>query len=87
MAVALPRAPRLKVGDPQETLPPPYVPQAKAEPCSKMSVVGAPFGDFSYGKGAGAAGAFKARLHHASVKPESPEEHLKVAFFFRLASP
>ena len=37
------------------------------------------------GAEAGSAGAFRARLFHASVAPpaESTEEHLKVAYFFR----
>ena len=47
-----------------------------------MRVVGASR-NFEYGAGAGASGAFRARLFHASVPPRSPREHLKVAFFFR----
>ena len=49
---------------------------------SQMRVVGASR-HFAYGKDAGAAGAFRARLFHASVAPTSEHEHLKVAFFFR----
>ena len=40
-------------------------------------------GHFEYGAAAGAAGCFNARLHHASVEPQSQAEHLKIAFFFR----
>ena len=47
-----------------------------------MRVVGAKR-HFAYGGAAGAAGAFRARLFHASVAPKSEREHLKVAFFFR----
>ena len=49
---------------------------------SSMRVVGADQ-HFEYGTGAGAAGCFDARLHHASVAPRSEEEHLKLAYFFR----
>jgi len=49
---------------------------------SAMRVVGAPC-HFRYGAAAGASGCFKARLHHASVEPQSDQEHLKVAYFFR----
>ena len=47
------------------------------EPPSAMRVVGA-HEHFYYGKEAGAAGCFLARLYHASCPPESPNEHLKV---------
>ena len=47
-----------------------------------MRVVGASR-HFSFGVRAGAAGAFRARLFHASVAPQSPREHVKLAFFFR----
>ena len=57
-------------------------PDALDEPPSAMRVIGAAE-HFHYGAAAGAAGAFRARLHHASVAPESPREHLKIAFFFR----
>ena len=52
------------------------------EPPSAMRVVGCDR-HFHYGAAAGASGCFLARLHHASVEPESPDEHLKIAFFFR----
>ena len=56
---------------------------APGEPPSQMTVVGAQH-HFDYGTGAGAAGAFLARLHHASVAPHRRcKEHLKMAFFFR----
>ena len=55
---------------------------APGEPPSRMRVIGAQR-HFAYGPAAGSAGCFRARLYHASVAPESPEEHLKVAFFFR----
>ena len=54
----------------------------RGEAPSAMRVVGAPH-HFYYGGSAGDSGAFRARLHHASVGPESEREHLKVAFFFR----
>ena len=58
-------------------------PSAPGEPPSQMTVVGAQH-HFDYGTGAGAAGAFLARLHHASVAPHRRcKEHLKMAFFFR----
>ena len=57
-------------------------PDAEGEPPSAMRVVGAPR-HFHYGPRPGDAGAFRARLYHASVAPASPEEHLKIAFFFR----
>eukprot|EP00966_Prymnesium_polylepis_P189000 4379084-Prymnesium_polylepis.1 len=41
---------------------------------------------FSYGAKAGAGGTFQAALHHASVPPISDREHLKVAFFYRIAA-
>ena len=50
---------------------------------SAMRVVGAAR-HFHYGPSAGASACFRARLHHASVEPSSPEEHLKIAFFFRV---
>ena len=49
----------------------------------ELRVVAAAGGEFAYGSAAGAAGCFDARLHHASVAPASPREHLKMAFFFR----
>ena len=52
------------------------------EPPSAMCVVGAK-SDFEYGPSAGASGAFRARLFHASIAPRSEREHLKIAFFFR----
>lgn len=59
---------------------------APGEPPSRMRVVGAPFA-FDYQAAAGAAGAFLARLYHASVEPEpNTSEHLKVAFFFRAST-
>jgi hypothetical protein len=48
---------------------------------SEMRVVGAQR-NFAYGAHAGASGAFRARLHHASVEPSDWAEHLKLAFFF-----
>jgi hypothetical protein len=52
---------------------------APGEPPSQMTVVGAQH-HFDYGAGAGAAGAFLARLHHASVAPRAgSKEHLKMA--------
>ena len=56
------------------------------EPPSQMRVLGAAR-PFSYGAEAGAAGTFQARLHHASVPPATDREHLKIAFFFRSATP
>ena len=53
------------------------------EPPSAMTVVSAD-NHFCYGPTAGAAGCFRATLHHASVPPASPREHLKIAFFFRV---
>ena len=47
-----------------------------------MRVIGASRA-FDYGAAAGASGAFRARLFHASVAPESAREHLKIAYFFR----
>ena len=49
---------------------------------SAMRVVGA-CNHFGYGGHAGASGAFRARLFHASVAPMSEREHLKMAYFFR----
>jgi hypothetical protein len=49
---------------------------------SSMRVVGAKH-HFDYGVTAGASGAFRARLFHASCEPRSDREHLKMAFFFR----
>jgi hypothetical protein len=50
-----------------------------------MRVVGAAR-NFAYGAAAGASGAFRARVHHASVAPLAGSgEHLKIAFFFREA--
>eukprot|EP00966_Prymnesium_polylepis_P123060 2845444-Prymnesium_polylepis.1 len=54
----------------------------EGEAPSEMRVVGADR-HFAYGGDPGAAGAFRARLFHASVAPTSEREHLKVAFFFR----
>ena len=48
---------------------------------SQMRVVGAKgTPNFSYAPAAGACGLFRARLYHASVMPESPREHLKIAY-------
>ena len=52
------------------------------EASSEMRVLGAKQ-HFQYGAEAGTAGCFRASLHHASVKPTSNREHLKIAFFFR----
>lgn len=57
-------------------------PDAPEEPPSAMRVIGAAH-NFEYGPRAGDAGAFRARVHHASVPPRSERTHLKVAFFFR----
>ena len=57
-------------------------PDEPAEPPSAMRVVGAPQ-PFEYGGAAGSCGCFRALLHHASVEPTSPREHIKIAFFFR----
>ena len=57
-------------------------PDGDGEPPSRMTVVGAAL-PFEYGPEPGAAGHFDSRLWHASVRPESPREHLKVTFFFR----
>jgi hypothetical protein len=52
-----------------------------------MRVVGGE-GHFQYGPKAGDAGCFLARLHHASVRPESEREHLKArAPHLRRAAP
>ena len=59
---------------------------APDEAPSAMRVVGAPGQVFHYAPAAGASGCFKARLYHASVPPVSPEEHLKLAFFFRTST-
>jgi len=61
-------------------------PDAAHEAPSKMRVVGGT-GHFSYGPEAGACGLFRARLYHASVLPESPKEHFKIAYFFRKCDP
>ena len=62
-------------------------PDAAGEAPSAMRVVGAPGGTlFYYGPEAGASGCFRAALYHASVAPVSPEEHLKLAFFFRAST-
>ena len=62
-------------------------PDAAGEAPSAMRVVGAKGGQvFHYGPAAGAAGCFQARLYHASVAPLSPEEHLKLVYFFRASS-
>ena len=56
-------------------------PDLRDEKPSKMRVVGVRgTPDFAYGPQAGASGCFRARLYHASVKPESPREHYKIAF-------
>ena len=56
---------------------------APAAPRSQMRVVGAA-APFDYDATAGAAGCFRAALHHASVAPRpGAGENLKVAFFFR----
>lgn len=61
-------------------------PDGPAETPSQMVVVGAEK-LFSYGAEAGSAGAFPARLHHASVRPlPQRRECLKLAFFFRQKS-
>ena len=57
-------------------------PDEADEAPSAMRVVGARR-EFYYGPGAGASGAFRARLYHASVAPRSPRQHVKIAFFFR----
>ena len=57
-------------------------PDGAGEPPSAMRVVGAAR-PFEYGAAAGSSGCFRARLYHASVAPTSPEEHLKIAYFFR----
>jgi len=58
-------------------------PDAPGEAHSKMRVVGARR-SFEYAAPAGSAGAFRARVYHASVEPEpDTSEHLKIAFFFR----
>ena len=60
-------------------------PDRPHEPPSAMRVVGAPR-QFKYDAPAGSAGAFRARVFHASVEPEATSEHLKIAFFFRASS-
>ena len=55
------------------------------EPPSKMRVLAAGF-DFEYARLPGAAGCFRAAHFHQSIAPTSEREHLKLAFFFRLAS-
>ena len=57
-------------------------PDLRDEKPSRMRVVGAK-PNFAYGPQAGACGLFRARLYHASVMPESPREHIKIAYFFR----
>ena len=52
---------------------------------SEMRVVGASE-HFRYGAAAGSSGCFKASLHHASVKPSSEREHLKIAFFYKAST-
>jgi len=59
-------------------------PDELGEAPSAMRVVGAD-PHFYYKPHAGASGLFRARVYHASVAPKSPKEHLKIAFFFRLA--
>lgn len=58
---------------------------APEEPPSEMRVVGAPE-HFRYGPAAGSSGCFQAALHHASVKPSSEREHLKIAFFYKAST-
>jgi len=61
-------------------------PNAPGEPPSAMRVVGATR-HFHYGPERGASGSFRARVHHASVAPESGAgEHLKIAYFFRASA-
>lgn len=56
------------------------------EPSSQMRVIGAEE-PFSYGKAAGSAGAFWARLHHTSVPASALRgQCLKLAYFFRMLS-
>ncbi|EOD39344.1 hypothetical protein EMIHUDRAFT_454425 [Emiliania huxleyi CCMP1516] len=57
-------------------------PDGLGEAPSSMRVVGADR-PFYYSPAAGASGCFRADLYHASVEPESEDEHLKIAFFFR----
>jgi hypothetical protein len=57
-------------------------PDLQHEAPSQMRVVGANV-HFRYGPQAGAGGLFRARLYHASVRPDSPREHYKIAYFFR----
>ena len=54
----------------------------EGEAPSAMHVVGSKL-DFVYDSMAGASACFRAGLHHASVAPMSPCEHLKMTFFFR----
>ena len=61
-------------------------PDVPGEPPSQMRVVGAQR-YFQYGAPAGSAGAFRARVFHASVEPAAEtSEHLKIAFFFKASS-
>jgi hypothetical protein len=57
-------------------------PDEPGEPPSAMHIIGAP-NQFKYGPNAGDAGCFRARLFHKSVRPVSPNEHMKVVYFFR----
>ena len=58
----------------------------RTEMASRMRVVGAEQ-HFWYGPEAGASGSFRARVHHASVRPaEGTSEHLKIAYFFRASA-
>jgi len=59
-------------------------PDQAGEAPSAMRVVGAQR-HFEYEARAGAAGCFLAQAYHASVPPTSPNEHLKIAFFFKLS--
>ena len=61
-------------------------PDVPGEAPSQMRVVGAQR-NFQYGAPAGSAGAFRARVFHASVAPAADtSEHLKIAFFFKASS-
>jgi hypothetical protein len=55
------------------------------EPPSAMHIVGHAV-DFEYEPTAGAGGVFLADLYHMSVAPKSKNEHLKMTYFFKVAS-
>jgi hypothetical protein len=55
------------------------------EPPSAMHIVGHAV-DFEYEPTAGAGGMFLADLYHMSVAPKSKNEHLKMTYFFKVAS-